>query len=409
MSEWRECKLADVGRIVTGKTPSTKIADYWNEGVQFVTPADLQRGKFLHRTDRTISEKGRLSVGNAAIPQGSICVSCIGNLGYTSVATQECLTNQQINSIVVGADVDRDYVYYWLKYLWPWFKHSEGQSTTISILNKKEFSDIKISLPSLPTQRKIAAVVGALDDKIELNRKMNANLEAMAQALFKSWFVDFEPFGGQMPEGWKETPLVDLADFVGGYSYTSSELQASDCAMATIKNFDRNGGFKLDGYKEIVPSPKLKDSQRVDLFDILVAHTDLTQNAEVIGNAEMVLSRSGYKSLIMSTDLVKVLPKSGVSRFVLAGVLKYAGFKGHALGYVNGTTVLHMSKKALPEYVLPYPEDPSVLAPLAASAEAIYRKIALNHESSRTLAQLRDTLLPKLMSGELNVDDVKID
>ena len=120
---------------------------------------------------------------------------------------------------------------------------------------------------------------------------INNNLEQQAQAIFKSWFVDFEPFGGTMPENWSYIQLSDLATFVGGYSYKGTELQTSNCAMATIKNFDRNGGFKLDGFKEIIPSEKLKISQEVDLFDILVAHTDLTQNAEVIGNAELLLSK----------------------------------------------------------------------------------------------------------------------
>lgn len=110
----------------------------------------------------------------------------------------------------------------------------------------------------------------------------NQNLEAQAQTIFKSWFVNFEPFSGSLPDGWQKTRLSQIADFVGGYSYKGNELRASDCAMATIKNFDRNGGFKLDGFKEIVPSEKLKAEQQVDLFDILVAHTDLTQNAEVI-------------------------------------------------------------------------------------------------------------------------------
>ncbi len=80
--------------------------------------------------------------------------------------------------------------------------------------------------------------------------------------------------------------------------------------MATIKNFDRKGGFKLDGYKEILPSNKLKPAQHADLFDILIAHTDLTQNAEVIGNAEMIMSKSGYSDIVFSMDLVKVLPKT---------------------------------------------------------------------------------------------------
>lgn len=265
-----------------------------------------------------------------------------------------------------------------------------------------------MEVPTLTEQEKIVAVLSALDSKIELNTQINQNLEAQAQAIFKSWFVDFDPFGGALPDGWQETRLSQIADFVGGYSYKGNELRASDCAMATIKNFDRNGGFKLDGFKEIVPSEKLKAEQQVDLFDILVAHTDLTQNAEVIGNAEIILSTGGYRKLIMSMDLVKVIPKSGISRFLLASLLNSPQFKAHALGYVNGTTVLHMSKKALPDYSFYFPEDWSSLDNIAAVFEQTYRKMSQTTEESSRLATLRDTLLPKLMSGEIDVSEVEI-
>ena len=238
-------------------------------------------------------------------------------------------------------------------------------------LSVKTLSKQVIQLPDISEQRQITKVLSSFDDKIELNAQINHNLEEQAKCLVKSWFVDFEPYGGQVPDSWHEITLSEIADFIGGYSYKGAELQPSSCAMATIKNFDRTGGFKLDGYKEIIPSDKLKDSQKVELFDILVAHTDLTQKAEVIGNAEMVLSKSGYDEIIMSMDLVKVLPKHGISRFVLAALLRTDQFKDHALGYVNGTTVLHMSKKALPAFTLYFPEKFSELSEISCMLEAI--------------------------------------
>ena len=271
-------------------------------------------------------------------------------------------------------------------------------------VNQNVLRRIPLVIPSLPTQRRIAAVLGALDDAIELNRKMNANLEAQAQAQFKSWFVDFAPWAGKMPKEWKKIPLSEIADFHPGYSYKGNELRPSRVAMATIKNYERRGGFKLDGFKEIVPSSKLKESQTVEVFDTLVAHTDMTQNADVIGNAEIVLSDGGYDKLIMSMDLVKVVPKRGISRFLIAALLKNPVFKAHCLGYVNGTTVLHMSKSALAEYRLRFPGDAKCLDGVSKSFEAIYRMMAMNIEESRKLAETRDALLPKLMSGEVEVE-----
>lgn len=407
-ADWKTVKLEEVGRIVTGKTPSTKIEEWWNGDVQFVTPGDIQQDKHIFSTARYITSEGLSAVKNSVLPKGAICVSCIGVLGYVGMTTVQCVSNQQINSIIPYDFVDRDYVYYAIKYIWPTFKLYEGTSSVVSILNKSTFSDFTIPLPPLPTQRKIAAVLGALDDKIENNRKICANLEAQAQALFKSWFVDFEPFGGKMPKDWKEFKLSDIAEFYGGYSYKGSELQESSCAMATIKNYERGGGFKLDGFKEIVPSEKLKTSHEVDLFDTIVAHTDLTQKAEVIGNAEMLLSKAGYEKIIMSMDLVKVLPKSGISKFLLGALLKNPIFKSHCLRYVNGTTVLHLCKMALQEYALYLPSKIDDLKNVEKLFEGVARKQAFAVNESSALAELRDALLPKLMSGELDVDDVEV-
>ena len=177
--------------------------------------------------------------------------------------------------------------------------------------------------------------------------------------------------------------------------------------MATIKNFDRHGGFKLDGYKEIVPSAKLKESQHVELFDTLVAHTDLTQGAEVIGNAELVLSKSGYDDIVFSMDVVKVLPSHPqVSKFLIAALLHDEKFKSHCLGYVNGTTVLHLSKKALPDYKLNLPTDLAILKPLDDAVTSMYKKIAANIEENLRLEQLRDSLLPRLMAGDIDVSAI---
>ena len=179
--------------------------------------------------------------------------------------------------------------------------------------------------------------------------------------------------------------------------------------MATIKNFDRNGGFKLDGFKEIVPSNKLKPEHHAQLFDTLVAHTDLTQKAEVIGNAEPVLSFSGYQDLIFSMDVVKVTPADPlISKFLIAAMLQNRQFKEHCLGYVNGTTVLHLSKKALTDYSLMLPNDFSILKPLDDAVSAMYRQMSSNIDENSKLSELRDSLLPRLMSGEIDVSNINI-
>ena len=261
-------------------------------------------------------------------------------------------------------------------------------------------ADIPVSLPDIEEQKRIADFLSSIDSKIELNRRINDNLEQQAQALFKSWFVD------NSNPNWEETSLSEVASFVGGYSYTGEELtDCSNIAMATIKNFGRNGGFKADGFKGINPSVKLKECHYANLFDILVAHTDLTQNADVIGNAELLLTCGKYDSIIFSMDLVKVLPKETFPyRFLLAAMLKNKLFKGHCLGYVNGTTVLHLSKKALPDFEIRKPSD-SESKMMNEVLASYYKRMAEFLQENDRLISLRDTLLPKLMSGELKIND----
>ncbi|SUC11695.1 restriction endonuclease subunit S [Prevotella pallens] len=268
-------------------------------------------------------------------------------------------------------------------------------------LNQANLSAISIILPPLNLQEQIADFISMFDNKIELNQRINDNLEQQAQALFKSWFVD------NPNSNWKKISLSEVASFVGGYSYTGKELtDFSNVAMATIKNFVRNGGFKAGGFKGINPSAKLKECHYANLFDILVAHTDLTQNADVIGNTELLLTCGKYNSIIFSMDLVKVLPKEIFPyRFLLATMLKNKMFKGHCLGYINGTTVLHLNKKALPEFEIRKPSDSEakimneILAPY-------YKRMAKLLQETDKLISLRDTLLPKLMSGELKINDI---
>ena len=176
--EWKKCTIADLGEVITGKTPTTKNKDYWGGDIQFITPKDLQRSKKIETTERMITDKGLKKVKSAIIPSGSVCVSCIGNIGYTGITTQKCVSNQQINSIIVNSNNDTDFVYYLLNSMWSQFKHYEGQSTTISILNKTQFSKIEVKVPSKKIQVKVAGILSALDKKIAFNQKINENLAA---------------------------------------------------------------------------------------------------------------------------------------------------------------------------------------------------------------------------------------
>lgn len=226
--------------------------------------------------------------------------------------------------------------------------------------------------------------------------RLNDNLIAQLKIISNSYFSYFEAYNGKIPLDWSYIKLVDIANIDAGYSYTSKELVDSNIAMATIKNFDRTGGFNIRGFKEIKPNKIVKKEKYAKLFDILVAHTDLTQNADIIGNAEPILNTSKYSKIIYSMDLVKVTPKAEkISPFLLALLLQGDRFKKHCLGYVNGTTVLHLSKKALKEFEFPFPTSFSDLDNIAKFAERNYKLTSNNMKENQKLQNLKQVLLSK--------------
>ena len=402
MEQWRQDRLIDILDTLIdyrGKTPNKVDC-----GIPLITAKIVKNGRIDTPTEFLPTEdyNGWMVRG---FPQvGDVVLTTEAPLGEVAQLTDEKIALAQRIVCLRGKEGVLDNTY--LKYF---FLSNIGQNrlkaretgTTVTGIKQSELKEILIDYPKIDTQKAIASVLSSLDSKIGLNRRINDNLEQQAQALFKSWFVD------NSNPNLEETSLSEVASFVGGYSYTGEELtDCSNIAMATIKNFGRNGGFKADGFKGINPSAKLKECHYANLFDILVAHTDLTQNADVIGNAELLLTCGKYDSIIFSMDLVKVLPKETFPyRFLLAAMLRNKLFKGHSLGYVNGTTVLHLSKKALPDFEIRKPSD-SESKMMDEVLASYYKRMAELLQENDRLISLRDTLLPKLMSGELKINDL---
>lgn len=199
----------------------------------------------------------------------------------------------------------------------------------------------------------------------------------------------------------RSVKLSSIASFTNGYSYGSNELvEESSEAMVNLKNFGRAGGFRFDGLKPI--SASAKPEQRLSTGDLMVAKTDLTQNAEVIGRCLRMPGISTFAHYIASLDIAIVRPTSTTSAPVLHALLSQPEFRDHCLGYTNGTTVLHLGKGALPDYdiVLPDARECAWLeeqvAAVTAVQDATWGKLV-------SLRELRDFLLPRLLSGELLV------
>lgn len=415
--EWKEVRLCDVcSELSDGLHKAPKFIEK-GEYI-FVNAKNLYNGYILDNDPTKKTSHEEYLKYKKPLGKHTILYSIDGTIGnIAKYRGEKCVLGKGACYLNCNPEiVVSSYLYYQLQSShFKSYIHLMSTGSTIKHISLKTMREYVFELPSLTDQRRIVSILSSLDRKIELNNKINADLEEMAQAIFKNWFVEFEPFKdgkfvdselGMIPEGWKVISLNEILDNVSGYSYKGSELQSSNIAMATIKNFERKGGFKTEGYKEIVISKKIKETQFVNMFDVLVAHTDLTQNAEIVGNPAIVLSKGGYEKLIMSMDLTKVISKiDGVTNGLLYCILSTSRFKEHALGYVNGTTVLHMSKKAVPEYTCAFPKDINQIRDLCITLDSIYKRMAVTYDENSRLSLLRDTLLPRLMSGELEVPE----
>jgi type I restriction enzyme S subunit len=313
---------------------------------------------------------------------------------------------------------DEVFIYYFLqKVNW----HQFNDKSAVPGVNRNDLHAELVFVPSLTEQKQIAAVLSALDRKIENLRQQNETLEQIAQTLFKHWFVDFEfpnedgkPYRssggamqpselGEIPVGWRVERLENIVDTINGYSYKSADLGNSTTALVNLKNFNRNGGFRLDGFKEIIGN-SYQNKHIIKPNDLLVAHTDLTQNADILGNPILLQPLLKYSCYVLSMDLVKIVSKyDKIDNFYLYYLLSTIFFKKHCIGYANGTTVLHLSKKAIPEYQFPLPGNHSIIEDFQCIASINRKSISNNIKQIQILTQTRDTLLPKLMSGKLRV------
>lgn len=417
--------LGDLGPIITGKTPSTKVPGHFGGTIPFVTPRDMDGRRTIKRTERYLTEKGAKAVANAIIPPGSIMVSCIGSdMGKVAIAGRQCVTNQQINSIIVSAENIAEYVYYDLSRR----KHElrlMASGSAQPILNKGHFSQVKIEMPEPVEQRAIAHILGSLDDKIELNRQMNRTLEKMAQAIFKSWFIDFDPVRakaegrdpglpkeiadlfpdsfedselGPIPKGWKVRPIGEAVQCVGGSTPSTKNPKYWD------------GGtnpFVTPKDMSSLISPVILGTER----HITDAGVEKISSRQLPVGTVLLSSRAPIGYLAITEIPVSV--NQGIIAMICNGdlpnhyVLQWTRTNMDIIkSNAGGTTFAEISKRNFrPIPVVIPPLD--LLDAFVDQVGPLHQQLVLNCLESRELTAIRDTLLPKLISGELRVPDAE--
>ena len=400
-NNWQKVKLGDIADIIGGGTPSTKNYDFWNGDISWLTPKDLSgyKERYISKGERNITTSGLQNSSARLLPKGTVLLTSRAPIGYLAIAKQEVCTNQGFKSIVLKSGYSPEFFYYLLKNNMEYIIGMSSGSTFAEI-SGTQVKNLEFNIPDYDTQKKIAGVLGALDDKIELNNKINQNLEAQAQALFKSWFVDFEPFGGQMPDDWKIKTIGDVcASISETYNRkdenvvlinTSDVLNGEILTHSLVKNENLKGQFKKTFQKNDILYSEIRPiNKRFAFVDI-----ENTYN------------------YIASTKLMVIRPDtSKISPLILYRILKSQDLIDelqHLAETRSGTfpQITFASELAIQKIVLAPLNEQKIISNVL---EVLENKIRKNIQENLRLAELRDTLLPKLMSGEINVDDVKID
>ena len=397
MGEWKNVRVGELGKIITGKTPKTSISDNYGGRIPFLTPSDNMSVKYVGKTSKTLTEKGLLEVKNAILPENSVCVSCIGSdLGKAVITTCPTVTNQQINSIIVDEkSFDVSFVYYAMQILGKKMNFI-SKTSTVPIVNKSSFSSYEIKCPPREDQKRIAAVLSALDSKIECNKKINDNLEQQAVALFKSWFVDFSLFGGTVPENWEDTTLENITTLIT----RGIAPKYSDNSDQTVVNQKCIRNHTIDLSLARTHTPKAINEKWLKFGDLLINST----GDGTLGRVAQVWFAPKALTVDSHVTIVRPAREELIFYIGLWGILHEKEIESLHTGSTGQTELprdrVKKLKLLLPDNIS-LSRFNSIIAPMAST-------IISNQEENQKLASLRDTLLPKLMSGEIDVSSIQL-
>lgn len=382
--------------------PSQKIPSYFDGDIKWIRATDLNNS-YVFNTSRTLTKEGFESARKSAIlfRPNTICISKSGTIGRLGILKDYMCGNRAVINIDVDTNkMNMKYVFYWLMmnrdYIQNLSVGSVQKNLYVSLLEELEIDDI-----SLDKQGKIASILSSLDDKIELNNEMNKTLEEMAQAIFKSWFVDFELFKdgefeeselGMIPKEWNITELSELGDIITGKTPSKNNLEffGNKYKFITPKDINKNmfitkteRGLSEDGYNKMKKNKHIKYSIGVSCIG-----SDL---GEVYINDEDGFTNQQINTLTLNND--KYYPYVYIYLKNMKDEFKSMA-SGSAVPIINKTTFSNI-KIILPSEK--YIED------FYNKINAMFDKILININQNEELKDMRDTLLPKLISGEINI------
>jgi type I restriction enzyme S subunit len=415
-------KYTDCAEIISGGTPKTSIPEYWNGDIPWLSVVDFNTGdKYVYATEKTITQDGLDNSSTKLLQKNDIIISARGTVGAMAMLPFPMAFNQSCFGIRAKKEiVDADYLFYATKCKIEELKQKSKTGNVFKSINLDTFEMLELNLPSLKEQKKIAATLSTLDDKISLNEQINRNLEELARLIYDYWFVQFDfpdkngkPYkssGGKMvwneklkrdiPAGWQTARVRDvILPIERGISYSSDEItDPNGTPMINLACFDKKGNYRTGEFKYF--TGKFKNEDKVYPYDMLIACTDLTQKADIIGTPIFAPTESPF--YVFSMDLIKISPIRSSDKQFLYYYLKHPAFHHYIKPFASGTTVKHLRVDGLLDYPIFLPDE-KIRDVFADVMEPIRRKIADNSSQCVELSKMRDYLLPLLMNGQVSV------
>lgn len=406
-------KISEIMDIIGGGTPKTSKSEYWNGDIPWLSVKDFNNDyRYVYETEKTITQAGLDNSSTKLLKQNDSIISARGTIGAMAMIPYPMAFNQSCYGLRAKKSlVDEEYLYYLIKHNVVVLKKNTHGSV-FDTITRDTFEGIEVKLPSLMEQKVIASILRDLDNKIELNNEINNNLEQQAQALFKSWFVDFEPFNGTMPSDWEIVPLEKIADFQNGYAFKSKDLlnePSSDCYHVFKQgHIARSGGFIPDGTKSWYPKSLASKLEKFILKkgDILMAMTDMKDNVAILGNTAVMPLDNEY-IVNQRVGHLRANGYKGVTYPFIYILTNSTDFLVDLRSRANSGVQVNLSSSEIKasQTVLPSEEVNNAFSEITLP---MFEIIINNQLENQRLAQLRDTLLPKLMSNELDISDIDL-
>lgn len=382
MEEWKEYKLGDICNISSSKRIFAE--EYVSSGIPFYRGKEIieKHNKNTVSSELFITHERFAEIKSKfPVPQiDDILLTSVGTLGIPWLVNESNFYFKDGNLTWFRSNTEKvnpKFLYYWFE-----SNYAKNQIDSMCIgstqkaLTIDTLSKFSINLPPLPTQQKIAAILSSLDAKIELNNKINTNLEQQAGALFKNWFVDFEPFGGKMPEGWKEKTLDSFCSIFTGRKNANASVE--------------NGKYKF-----FTCSPNVLP---IDSFIFDGDAIIISGNGAYTGRTRFYSGKFDLYQRTYACTMKKDQNQDYI--FILYWIIKFVLSK-KIMGGTHGSAIPYIVMDDIAKFVINY--DKKLFDDLSKIMKSYVLQIQENENQNEKLAELRDTLLPKLMNGEINI------